>query len=127
MRTRGGRLAVVASLAAGAALVLGGCGRISAGDTGTGGTSAAELGFKEYAGAVDYPSVTGPHDKGYVAPREGLRQLVPLGDCALGEGTFANGYRYVNVNWTGSHGCTKLSITPKPGADDETDVPYSMR
>jgi hypothetical protein len=127
MRTRGGRLAVVASLAAGAALVLGGCGRISAGDTGTGDTSAAELGFKEYAGAVDYPAVTGPHDKGYVAPREGLRQLVPLGDCALGEGTFANGYRYVNVNWTGSHGCTKLSITPKPGAPDESDVPYSMR
>jgi hypothetical protein len=62
-----------------------------------------------------------------VSPREGLRQLVPLGDCALGEGTFANGYRYVNVNWTGSNGCTKLSINPKPGADDETDVPYSMR
>ncbi|MEU9541779.1 hypothetical protein [Streptomyces mirabilis] len=127
MRTRGGRLAAVASLAASAALVLGGCGRINAGDTGTGDTSAAELGFKEYAGAVDYPSVTGPHNKGYVAPREGLRQLVPLGDCALGEGTFANGYRYVNVNWTGSDGCTKLSINPKPGADDETDVPYSMR
>lgn len=51
-----------------------------------GDTSAAELGFKEYAGAVDYPSVTGPHNKGYVAPRQGLRQLVPLGDCALGEG-----------------------------------------
>lgn len=96
MRTRGGRLAVVASLAAGAALVLGGCGRISAGDsgtgdTGTGGTSAAELGFKEYAGAVDYPSVTGPHNKGYVAPREGLRQLVPLGDCALGGGRLPTG------------------------------------
>ncbi|GAA2473464.1 hypothetical protein GCM10010276_05470 [Streptomyces longisporus] len=110
-----------------AALVLGGCGTIRAGDTDASGPSAAELGFKEYAGAVDYPSVTGPHDKGYVAPREGLRQLVPLGNCVLGEGTFANGYRYVNVNWAGSHGCTRLSITPKPGAADESDVPYSMR
>ncbi|MCD9875906.1 hypothetical protein [Streptomyces guryensis] len=127
MRTSRGRLAVVASLVVGAALIVGGCGTISAGNTGTADTSAAQLGFKEYAGAVDYPSVTGPHDKGYVAPREGLRQLVPLGDCALGEGTFANGYRYVNVNWTGSQGCTKLSITPKPDAADETDVPYSMR
>lgn len=106
---------------------MGGCGTIRAGATGTGGASAEELGFKEYPGAVDYPSVTGPHDKGYVAPREGLRQLVPLGNCALGEGTFANGYRYVNVNWAGSNGCTKLSITPKPGAADESDVPYSMR
>lgn len=127
MRTRGGMLAVTASLAASAALVLGGCGKIKAGDTGNGGTSAADLGFKEYAGAVDYPSVTGPHDKGYVAPLEGLRQLVPLGNCALGEGTFANGYHYVNVNWTGSDGCTRLSITPKPGSADESDVPYSMR
>jgi hypothetical protein len=127
MRTGGGRLAVVASLLAVAALVLGGCGTIRAGDAGTADADAARLGFKEYPGAVDYPSVTGPHDKGYVAPREGLRQLVPLGDCVLGEGTFANGYRYVNVNWTGSRGCTKLSITPKPDAAGETDVPYSMR
>ncbi|MFF3165418.1 hypothetical protein [Streptomyces sp. NPDC003273] len=127
MRTRGGRLAAVASLIAGMALVLGGCGKIRADNTGSGETSATKLGFKKYAGAVGYPSVTGPHNKGYVAPGEGLRQLVPLGDCALGEGTFANGYRYVNVNWTGSQGCTKLSITPKPGADDEADVPYSMR
>ncbi|MGY6025066.1 hypothetical protein [Streptomyces spinosirectus] len=127
MRTRGGRLAAVASLVTGAVLVLGGCGKIRAGDTGTQDTSATKLGFKKYAGAVGYPSVTGPHNKGYVAPGEGLRQLVPLGDCALGEGTFANGYHYVNVNWTGSHGCSKLSITPKPGADDEADVPYSMR
>ncbi|PTM92925.1 MULTISPECIES: hypothetical protein [unclassified Streptomyces] len=127
MRSRGGKLAVVASMVAGAALALVGCGTIKAGDTGTDGASAAAVGFKRYAGAVDYPAVTGPHDKGYVAPREGLRQLVPLGDCVLGEGTFANGYHYVNVNWTGSKGCTKLSITPKPGADDESDVPYSMR
>ena len=127
MRTHGGRLAAVASIVTGAVLVLGGCGKITAGDTGAGDTSATKLGFKKYAGAVDYPSVTGPHNTGYVAPREGLRQLVPLGDCALGEGTFANGYHYVNVNWTGSHGCSKLSLTPKPGADDEADVPYSMR
>ncbi|MFG2793684.1 hypothetical protein [Streptomyces sp. NPDC048419] len=127
MRTCGGKLAVVASLVAGAALVLVGCGQIRAGDTGADDASAVGLGFKKYAGAVDYPSVTGPHNEGYVAPGEGLRQLVPLGDCALGEGTFANGYHYVNVNWTGSEGCTKLSITPKPGADDESDVPYSMR
>lgn len=127
MRTRGGKLAVVASLVAGAAMVLGGCGKVHAGEAGTGDTSAVGLGFRKYAGAVGYPSVTGPHNKGYVAPGEGLRQLVPLGDCVLGEGTFANGYHYVNVNWIGSRGCTKLSITPKPGADDEADVPYSMR
>lgn len=127
MRTGGGRFAVVAGLVAAAALVLAGCGTISAGDTGPDDTSAVELGFTKYAGAVDYPSVSGPHDRGYVAPGEGLRQLVPLGDCVLGEGTFANGYHYVNVNWTGSAGCTKLSITPKPGTDNESDVPYSMR
>src|SRR3954452_12152347 len=127
MRSRGGRLAAVASLVAGAVLVLVGCGQIRAGDTGTDDASAADLGFKKYAGAVDYPAVTGPHDPGYVAPGEGLRQLVPLGDCALGEGTFANGYHYVNVNWTGNGSCTHLAITPKPVADGESDVPYSMR
>lgn len=114
-------------LAVSAALVLGGCGRNSAGGSGRGDTSATKLGFKEYAGAVDYPAVSGPHDKGYAAPGEGLRQLVPLGDCVLGEGTFANGYRYVNVNWSGSHGCTKLSLTPGPTADHEAEVPNSMR
>ncbi|WP_157875951.1 beta propeller repeat protein [Peterkaempfera griseoplana] len=122
MRTPGGRLSAVASLAVCTALLLGGCGRNDEGDT-----SATKLGFTEYAGAVDYPAVTGPHDKGYAAPGEGLRQLVPMGDCVLGEGTFANGYRYVNVNWSGSDGCTKLSLTPKPAAAGEADLPYSMR
>lgn len=81
----------MASLVAGAAMVLGGCGKVHAGEAGTGDTSAVGLGFRKYAGVVGYPSVTGPHNKGYVAPGEGLRQLVPLGDCVLGEGTFANG------------------------------------
>jgi hypothetical protein len=76
---------------------------------------------------VDYPSVTGPGDKGYVAPGEGLRQLVPYGACALGEGTYANGYAYVNVNWVSDKGCTKLTITPEPEDSGEADVPYSMR
>ncbi|MFC1402200.1 MULTISPECIES: hypothetical protein [Streptacidiphilus] len=128
MRTRGGGLTTMTSLAtiAALALALGGCGSTGTGG-GTGDTSATALGFKQYAGAVDYPTMTGPHDTGYVAPGEGLRQLVPLGDCALGLGTFANGYHYVNVNWTGSAGCTRLSITPKPTSDDATDVPGSMR
>lgn len=114
------------SLATVAALALGGCASTGTGG-GTGDTSATALGFKQYAGAVDYPSTTGPHNTGYVAPGEGLRRLVPLGDCVLGLGTFANGYRYVNVNWTGTAACTKLSITPNPAPDDATDVPGSMR
>ena len=52
------------SLIAGMALVLGGCGKIRADNTGSGETSATKLGFKKYAGAVGYPSVTGPHNKG---------------------------------------------------------------
>ena len=97
MRTRGGGLTTITSLASVTALALGGCGSTGTGG-GTGDTSATALGFKHYAGAVDYPSTTGPHNAGYVAPGEGLRQLVPLDDCALGLGTFANGYHYVNVN-----------------------------
>lgn len=127
MGPRGGRLAV-AGLAVGVALALGGCGTVDARQDGEGTTSAARLGFTEYAGAVEYPSVTAPGYRGYAAPGQGLRQLVRLGDCVLGEGTYANGYRYVNVNWTGSDGCTKLSLTPKPRAGDgESDKPYSMR
>lgn len=115
-------------LAAGAALVLSGCGKDGTGNGNGADTSATNLGYTRYAGAVDYASVTGPHDKGYVAPGQGLRQLVPVGDCVLGEGTYANGYQYVNVNWTGSADCTKLSITPRPAAGSgEDDVPYSMR
>lgn len=134
----GGRLAAVACLAVGVALVMGGCGTVDARQDGKGTTSAARLGFTKYAGAVDYPSVTGPGDKGYVAPGEGLRQLVPLGDCVLGAGTYANGYHYVPVNWTGSGHCTRLSLTPKPGAGEgggdggadggaDREKPYSMR
>jgi hypothetical protein len=126
MRTRGGGLTTITSLATVAALALAGCGSTGTGG-GTGDTSATALGFKHYAGAVDYPSTTGPHNAGYVAPGEGLRRLVPLGDCVLGLGTFANGYRYVNVNWIGTEECTKFSITPKPAPDDATDVPGSMR
>lgn len=121
MRSLGGRLAYAAGLAAGAALALGGCGTAHAGDT-----SATKLGFVRHAGAVEYASAPDSQG-GYVAPGEGLRQLVPVGKCALGEGTYANGYAYVNVNWTGSADCTKFTITPRPGTENESDTPYSMR
>ncbi|MFI0937552.1 WD40/YVTN/BNR-like repeat-containing protein [Streptomyces sp. NPDC021020] len=125
MTPRGGRLAVVAGLAACAVLVLAGCG--SEHGAGGGDTSATKLGFTRYANAVEYAAQGYGTTKAYVAPGEGLRQLVPLGDCALGIGTYANGYHYVNVNWAGSKGCTSFAITPRPAEDEENDKPYSMR
>lgn len=124
MTPRGGRLAVVAGLAACAALALAGCGTEHGGG---GDTSATKLGFTRYANAVEYAAQGYGSTKAYVAPGEGLQQLVPLGDCALGIGTYANGYRYVNVNWAGSKGCTSFAITPRPGEAKEDDKPYSMR
>lgn len=121
MRTSGGRPALAAGLVAGAVLALGGCGTEHAGDTG-----ATKLGFVLHKDAVEYASVP-DKDGGYVPPGKGLRQLVPLGTCALGEGTYANGYTYVNVNWTGSADCTKFTITPRPEGAEESDKPYSMR
>ncbi|WP_159011798.1 hypothetical protein [Streptomyces sp. NRRL F-5123] len=125
MTPRGGRLAVIAGLAACAPLALAGCG--TAHGAGGGDTSATKFGFTRYANAVEYASVEYPGSEPYVAPGEGLRQLVPLGDCALGIGTYNNGYHYANVNWTGSKGCTSFAITPRPAADKEDDKPYSMR
>ncbi|MFG1809546.1 hypothetical protein [Streptomyces sp. NPDC049040] len=124
MRRRGGRLAAAAGLVGCTAMLLAGCGTRSASG---GDTSATRLGYTEHAGAVEFAAQDYGNTKGYVAPGQGLRQLVPLGDCALGVGTFANGYQYANVNWTGSDGCTAFSITPRPGTAEEDDKPYSMR
>ncbi|NUS12029.1 MAG: hypothetical protein HOY69_11610 [Streptomyces sp.] len=123
MRRRGGRLAAVAGLAGCAALLLTGCGRAA----GSGDTSATKLGFTRHAGAVQYAAEGYGKNPAYVAPGQGLRQLVPFGDCALGVGTYANGYRYANVNWVGSGDCTTFSISPRPDAVKEDDKPYSMR
>lgn len=109
-----------------AAALLAGCGTQHAGD---GDTGATELGYARHAGAVEFAARDYGSTKGYVAPGQGLRQLVPLGDCALGVGTFANGYRYIPVNWNGSGDCTSFSITPQPGGAGGSDQekPYSMR
>lgn len=124
MTRRGGRLAVGAGLAACAVLAVAGCGT----ERGDGGdASATKLGFTRYAKAVEYAAQDYGSEKAYVAPGEGLRQLVPLGDCALGIGTYANGYQYVNVNWRASDDCTSFGIIPRPGTAKEDDKPYSMR
>ncbi|MBO3676856.1 hypothetical protein [Streptomyces sp. NEAU-YJ-81] len=74
-----------------------------------GGPAASELGFRHYAGAVQYPAIT--KDSG---GEHGLDALVPYGDCVLGLGTYSNGHRDVGVNWTGDAACTKLSLDPAP-------------
>ncbi|MFI0718550.1 WD40/YVTN/BNR-like repeat-containing protein [Streptomyces sp. NPDC021224] len=124
MTRRGGRLAILAGLTACAAATLTGCGTERGGG---GDTSATKLGFTRYANAVEYAAQDYGNEKAYVAPGEGLRQLVPLGNCAFGIGTYANGYQYVDVNWTASKGCTSFAITPRPGQAKEDDKPYSMR
>ncbi len=96
---------------------------------GTGPVSAAKLGFTVHANAVDYPAAPFPGGKPYAAPGEGLRRLVPVGDCVLGMGTYANGYRYVPVNWTADASCSRLTLDPAPGAAGrgDSEVPDSMR
>ncbi|MFJ2194877.1 hypothetical protein [Streptomyces violaceusniger] len=83
---------------------IGGCGEKK-----PGGPAASELGFRHYAGAVQYPAIT--KDSG---GEHGLDALVPYGDCVLGVGTYSNGHRDVGVNWTGYAACTKLSLHPAP-------------
>lgn len=70
-------------------------------------------GFTVLRGAVEFPSVSD-----WVSPGEGLRRLVPLGDCVLGVGTYANGHRDVAANWAGDATCSALSLDP-PAQDDQ--------
>ena len=139
MGIRGGRLAAVvaAGLVTVTAATATGCGT----DRGAGPHGAARLGFTVHRNAVDYPAAPYPGGRPYAAPGEGLRVLVPLGDCVLGVGTYANGYGYVPVNWTADASCSHLALDPAPrsggnggnGEGDGTtagggaDVPDSMR
>ncbi|WP_037607305.1 beta propeller repeat protein [Streptacidiphilus rugosus] len=82
----------------------------------THGTPAAQLGYVRHANAVQWPAAGD-----YVPPGEGLQMLLPDGSCALGIGTYANGYRDVPTNWqraAGATDCTSLRLTPAPGSGD---------
>jgi hypothetical protein len=97
------RILVVALL-----LLAGACG-----DEPDAGSNQDAAGFTVLREAVEFPSVSD-----WVTPGQGLRQLVPLGDCVLGVGTYANGQRNVGANWTGNPGCTELSLDP-PARDGQ--------
>lgn len=88
------------------------------GDEPDAGSNQDAAGFTVLRDAVEFPSVSD-----WVTPGQGLRQLVPLGDCVLGVGTYANGQRNVGANWTGNPGCTTLSLDPPARDDQVTDGP----
>jgi hypothetical protein len=119
LRRRGGTAAVSVLVLFVAALA--GCGTDR--PPGAGGPSASKLGFTRYRNAVQWPAVDD-----YVPAGMGLRVLAPLGSCALGIGTYRNGYRDVTANWTGNASCTRLSINPAPGSgsDDRPEGPPSQ-
>lgn len=85
------------------------------------GSNQDAAGFTVVRDAVEFPSVSD-----WVAPGQGLRQLVPLGDCVLGVGTYANGQRNVRANWVGDTACTALSLDPPPNDDRVVDGPPDM-
>lgn len=89
-------------------LLLGACG-----DEPDASSNQDAAGFTVLRDAVEFPSVSD-----WVAPGQGLRQLVPLGDCVLGVGSYANGRRNVGANWAGNADCTQLSLDP-PARDDQ--------
>jgi hypothetical protein len=88
------------------------------GDEPDAGSNQDAAGFTVVRNAVEFPSVSD-----WVSPGQGLRQLVPLGDCVLGVGTYANGQRDVGANWTGDATCTKLALDPAPRDDQVADGP----
>jgi hypothetical protein len=100
-------------LAAALLLVLTACG-----DEPDAGSNHDAAGFTVLRQAVEFPSASD-----WVSPGQGLRQLVPLGDCVLGIGTYANGQRNVGANWTGNRDCTKLAIDPPPRDGQVADGP----
>lgn len=120
------RLAAYAGIAV-LMLSMSACGTRTAGSPpGVGAAGAEKLGFERYADSVQWP---GSKDEDYVAPGEGLQLLARQGNCVLGIGTYANGYGYVPVNWSGNADCTKLTLHPDPAGSpkDESGVPNSMR
>ena len=89
------------------------------GRTGLGDVPATDLGFVRHAGAVQWPSASD-----FVPPGEGLRMLLPDGDCVRAIGTYQNGYRGVTANWTGEPACDRLRLDPAPdGAQAGGDGP----
>lgn len=82
------------------------------------GSNQDAAGFTVLRNAVEFPS-----GSDWVVPGQGLRQLLPLGNCVLGVGTYANGQRYVRANWTGDAGCTTLRLDPPARAETAEDQP----
>jgi hypothetical protein len=48
-------------------------------------------------------------------PSRGIEHLVPVGPCAIGIGSYADGQRTVGVNWAGYNDCTSFSATAPGG------------
>lgn len=88
---------------------------------------ATDLGFVQHAGAVQWASASD-----WIPPGDGLRTLLPVGDCALGLGTYQNGFRAVTANWTGPAPCDRLVLDPAPdgttgGGDGPPEVSRGWR
>jgi hypothetical protein len=45
----------------------------------------------------------------------GINHLVPVGQCAIGIGSFANGYEAAGTHWTGSADCTSFQLPTTAG------------
>ncbi|GAA4921886.1 hypothetical protein [Actinoplanes utahensis] len=111
------RLRAITALAAGAVL-LASCVRTAPGGgpsagpephRGLGDVPAADLGFVQHPDAVQWASASD-----WIPPGDGVRALLPVGDCALGLGTYQNGHRAVTANWTGPATCDRLDLDPAP-------------
>ena len=83
------------------ALALAGCGSRTQPSSPT-----TPVDFVRHANAVSPATVDG----GYAPPGSGIRQLVTVGQCAVGVGVFENGYRAVGANWNGDADCTKFTL-----------------
>ncbi len=105
MRRTGGILASAVVV-----VLVAGCGEA----VGTGGDNGPKsaLGFVAHPDATQFPSPDGK----WVPANVGLKALVPVGDCAVGIGDYANGYREVSANWKGADDCARLEIHPSPGS-----------
>jgi hypothetical protein len=50
-----------------------------------------------------------------LGPAGGISQLVPVGKCAIGIGSYANGHDAIGTNWNGSADCTSFQLPATAG------------
>jgi hypothetical protein len=51
---------------------------------------------------------------------------VPVGTCAIGLGSYADGQRTIGVNWAGYNNCTSFSATAPGGAGSSATSAVAM-